>query len=135
MSQQRPRLHPSVSQPPLLSTVTSTLSLSPLVLSLYLNITPNLAGVASRHSNRTVQSPRGLWLNLFKPKLNCVHAPCLCGRSHDALRIWVEGLAAAFVSLLQISAVMKCIWDGMLRSSMIELSLCVTSQNNSLNST
>lgn len=32
-----------------------------LVLSLYLNITPYLAGVASRHSNRTVQSPWGLW--------------------------------------------------------------------------
>ena len=30
-------------------------------LSLYLNITPYLAGVASRHSNRTVQSPWGLW--------------------------------------------------------------------------
>lgn len=32
-----------------------------LPLSLYLNITPYLAGVASRHSNRTVQSPWGLW--------------------------------------------------------------------------
>lgn len=32
-----------------------------LFLSLYLNITPYLAGVASRHSNRTVQSPWGLW--------------------------------------------------------------------------
>lgn len=32
-----------------------------LSLSLYLNITPYLAGVASRHSNRTVQSPWGLW--------------------------------------------------------------------------
>lgn len=32
-----------------------------LFLSLYLNITPYLAGVASRHSNWTVQFPWGLW--------------------------------------------------------------------------
>lgn len=41
--------------------VSGVLVLLSLILSLYLNISPYLAGVAGRHSNSTAQSPSGLW--------------------------------------------------------------------------
>lgn len=55
-----------------------------LFLSLCLNITSYLAGVASRHSNRTLQSPWGLW-----DIVSCWNETmCICMRCVYVLCLW-----------------------------------------------